>query len=79
MKDGQIDNREIIKPCEAWVIGSCEGGFGHDVTSGLDKAGLLECGLVLLQGQGFGVRSSMDRVLPSEGRGCWFDPSRTHQ
>jgi hypothetical protein len=22
------------------------------------------------------VRSSMDRVLPSEGRGCWFDPSR---
>ncbi len=21
----------------------------------------------------------MDRVLPSEGRGCWFDPSRTHQ
>ena len=25
------------------------------------------------------VRSSMDRVLPSEGRGCWFDPSRAHQ
>ena len=24
------------------------------------------------------VRSSMDRVLPSEGRGCWFDPSRAH-
>ena len=22
------------------------------------------------------ARSSMDRVLPSEGRGCWFDPSR---
>ena len=21
----------------------------------------------------------MDRVLPSEGRGCWFDPSRAHQ
>ena len=20
----------------------------------------------------------MDRVLPSEGRGCWFDPSRAH-
>jgi hypothetical protein len=25
------------------------------------------------------ARSSMDRVLPSEGRGCWFDPSRAHQ
>jgi hypothetical protein len=24
------------------------------------------------------ARSSMDRVLPSEGRGCWFDPSRAH-
>ena len=21
----------------------------------------------------------MDRVLPSEGRGCWFDPSRARQ
>jgi hypothetical protein len=20
----------------------------------------------------------MDRVLPSEGKGCWFDPSRAH-
>lgn len=26
-----------------------------------------------------GARSSMDRVLPSEGRGCWFDPSRARQ
>ncbi len=25
------------------------------------------------------ARSSMDRVLPSEGRGCWFDPSRARQ
>jgi hypothetical protein len=25
------------------------------------------------------ARSSMDRVLLSEGRGCWFDPSRAHQ
>src|SRR6201746_1351509 len=25
------------------------------------------------------ARSSMDRRLPSEGRGCWFDPSRAHQ
>lgn len=23
-----------------------------------------------------GAHSSVDRVLPSEGRGCWFDPSR---
>ncbi len=21
----------------------------------------------------------MDRVLPSEGRGCWFDPNRARQ
>jgi hypothetical protein len=27
---------------------------------------------------GLRVCSSMDRVLPSEGRGCWFDPSQTH-
>ena len=25
------------------------------------------------------VRSSMDRVLPSEGRGCRFDPCRARQ
>jgi hypothetical protein len=36
------------------------------------------CG-VLRQTRHRSARSSMDRVLPSEGRGCWFDPSRAHQ
>jgi hypothetical protein len=34
---------------------------------------------LLSQGSLRCARSSMDRVLPSEGRGCWFDPSRARQ